>query len=73
MFSKDEALFSANSANSNKQFSELDIQKLHSLFSEQQDLYLLRFTLKIVKHIFTHEIETISVQQIHLQKCYIPI
>jgi len=68
MSSKDEAPSSTNGANSTKHSPELDVQKLHSLPSEQQDLYLLSFTSDLAKHASALDAETISAQQTHLKK-----
>ena len=69
MSSKDKAQTFTNGAqSSNQSIPELDVQKLHSLPSEQQDLYLLSFTSDIAKHVSTLDAESISAQQTHLKK-----
>ncbi|KAL8946295.1 MAG: hypothetical protein Q9222_007289, partial [Ikaeria aurantiellina] len=42
---------------------ELDVKKLHSLPSEQQDLYLLTFTLSLENHVCTLDHKEICYQQ----------
>lgn len=69
MSSREEAPSSTNGANSvTHSIPELDVQKLHSLPSEQQDLYLLSFTADIVKHASALDAESISAQQIQLKR-----
>ena len=47
---------------------ELDVSKLHSLASEQQDLYLFNFVTRLEKHIFGLSSTAIKSQQTHLKK-----
>lgn len=47
---------------------ELDIKKLHSLPSEQQDLYLLTFTADLAHHVATLEPDAASAGQIWIKK-----
>ncbi|KAI4142188.1 MAG: hypothetical protein LQ341_003277, partial [Variospora aurantia] len=47
---------------------ELDIPKLHSLPSEQQNLYLLTFTLGLEKQVFSLSHDEICLQQPHITK-----
>ncbi|MCJ1395322.1 hypothetical protein MMC18_008206 [Xylographa bjoerkii] len=51
-----------------KQEIELDVPKLHSLPSEQQDLYLFTFVTNLEKHIKSLEIEALKDQQAQLKK-----
>ncbi|MCJ1385140.1 hypothetical protein MMC17_008259 [Xylographa soralifera] len=51
-----------------KQEVELDIPKLHSLPSEQQDLYLFTFVTNLEKHIKSLKIEVLKDQQVELKK-----
>ena len=51
----------------------LDVQKLHALPSEQQDLYLLSFTSDLFKHVSALDTDEISAQQVHLKKELIQI
>ena len=46
----------------------LDIEKLHSLPSEQQDLYLLTFTSDLARHVSTLSSEAASAQQADVKK-----
>lgn len=47
---------------------QLDVQKLHSLPSEQQDLYLLTFSADLARHVAGLDSEAASAQQTHLKK-----
>jgi HEAT repeat-containing protein 5 len=47
---------------------ELDVPKLHSLSSEQQDLYLLTFTAHLTHHVSSLDKEAISDQQLQIKK-----
>ncbi len=47
---------------------QLDIQKLHSLPSDQQDLYLLSFTSDLARHVSSLDADGASAQQIYLKK-----
>ena len=47
---------------------ELDIQKLHSLPSEQQDLYLLTFSSDLARHVFGLDSDGASAHQIFVKK-----
>ncbi|KAI9879672.1 MAG: hypothetical protein M1830_007779 [Pleopsidium flavum] len=47
---------------------QLDVQKLHSLPSEQQDLYLLSFTSDLARHVASLDADGASAQQIFLKK-----
>jgi hypothetical protein len=47
---------------------ELDIPKLHSLSSEQQDLYLLTFTAHLTRHVSSLDNDVLSVQQLQIKK-----
>ncbi|KAI4286024.1 MAG: hypothetical protein L6R35_004516, partial [Caloplaca aegaea] len=47
---------------------ELDVPKLHSLPSEQQNLYLLTFTLGLEKQVFSLSHDEICLQQPHITK-----
>ncbi|KAI9741971.1 MAG: hypothetical protein M1834_000360 [Cirrosporium novae-zelandiae] len=47
---------------------QLDIPKLHSLPSEQQDFYLFNFTSDLVQYVRELDKESISAQQKHLKK-----
>ncbi|KAK5119793.1 hypothetical protein LTR16_004715, partial [Cryomyces antarcticus] len=49
-------------------YPELDIQKLHSLPSEQQDLYLLTFTSDLASHVSALDADSASAHQIFLKK-----
>ena len=51
-----------------KQEVELDISKLHSLPSEQQDLYLFTFVTNLDKHINSLNTEALKDQQLQLKK-----
>ena len=51
-----------------KQEIELDIPKLHSLPSEQQDLYLFTFVTNLEKHIKSLKVEVLKDQQVQLKK-----
>ena len=51
-----------------KQEVELDIPKLHSLPSEQQDLYLFTFVTNLERHIKSLKIEVLKDQQVQLKK-----
>ena len=69
MSGKEEAPSSTNGTDSSKQLSPaLDVQKLHSLPSEQQDLYLLSFTSDLAKYAAALDAESITAQQAHLKK-----
>ena len=46
---------------------QLDVQKLHSLPSEQQDLYLLTFTSDLARHVDQLNPEGASAQQSHIK------
>ncbi|KAL8994660.1 MAG: hypothetical protein Q9188_007003 [Gyalolechia gomerana] len=48
--------------------TELDVTKLHSLPSEQQNLYLLTFTLGLENYVCSLDPEGICLQQAHLTK-----
>ncbi|OCK79552.1 ARM repeat-containing protein [Lepidopterella palustris CBS 459.81] len=52
-------------SNSNPQ---LDIPKLHSLPSEQQDLYLLTFTSDLARHVSSLDADGASAHQIYVRK-----
>ncbi len=54
--------------NSSQSAPELDVQKLHSLPSEQQDLYLLSFTSDLDKHVSILDPDKASSQQAQLKK-----
>ncbi|KAF2180230.1 hypothetical protein K469DRAFT_640024 [Zopfia rhizophila CBS 207.26] len=54
-----------NGATSNP---ELDITKLHSLPSEQQDLYLLTFTSDLARHVASLDADGASAHQIYVKK-----
>lgn len=47
---------------------ELDIPKLHSLPSEQQDLYLLTFVSDLAKHASSLDADGASAQQLYIKK-----
>ena len=47
---------------------ELDIPKLHSLPSEQQDLYLLTFTSDLARHVCSLDADGASAHQIYVKK-----
>ena len=47
---------------------QLDVPKLHSLSSEQQDLYLFTFTSNLEKHIKSLDYDSLCAQQIHLKR-----
>ena len=47
---------------------ELDIEKLHALPSEQQDLFLLTFVTGLCRHIFTLDNEEVTNQQTILKR-----
>ena len=47
---------------------QLDLQKLHSLPSEQQDLYLFTFAVEFDKHVEALETEILSAQQTSLNE-----
>lgn len=47
---------------------ELDIEKLHALPSEQQDLYLLTFTSDLSRHVAALDKEAATAQQGHVKK-----
>ena len=47
---------------------ELDIQKLHALPSEQQDLYLLTFSASLQRFVASLTADEASAHQIHLKK-----
>jgi HEAT repeat-containing protein 5 len=49
-------------------YPELDITKLHSLASEQQDLYLLTFTSELARHVSLLDSDGASAQQIYVKK-----
>lgn len=69
MSSKEEASSLTNGANSSTHsIPELDVQKLHSSPSEQQDLYLLSFTSDLAKYASALDAESISAHQTHLKK-----
>lgn len=46
----------------------LDLSKLHSLPSEQQDLYLLSFTAELAAHAESLDVEGVSTHQAHIKK-----
>lgn len=48
--------------------ARLDIPKLHSLPSEQQDLYLFTFTVELENHVSSLEYEALCAQQTNLTK-----
>ncbi|RDL35275.1 ARM repeat-containing protein [Venustampulla echinocandica] len=47
---------------------ELDVKKLQSLPSEQQDLYLLRFVSTLTKHVESLEPDDCTAQQLYLKR-----
>ena len=47
---------------------ELDIEKLHSLPSEQQDLYLLTFSSDLARHVASLDSDGASAHQIYVKK-----
>ena len=47
---------------------ELDVPKLHSLASEQQDLYIFNFVTRLEKHVFGLSSTAFKSQQAHLKK-----
>jgi len=47
---------------------ELDIPKLHSLPSEQQDLYLLTFVTNLTRHVASLDADGASAQQLYVKK-----
>lgn len=47
---------------------QLDIKKLHSLPSEQQDLYLLTFSSKLARHVAALDADGVSAEQIWIKK-----
>jgi hypothetical protein len=47
---------------------ELDVQKLHSLPSEQQDLYLLTFTSDLTRHVASLDADGASAHQVYIKK-----
>lgn len=47
---------------------ELDVQKLHSLPSEQQDLYLLTFTSDLTRHVASLDTDGASAHQVYVKK-----
>ena len=47
---------------------QLDVSKLHSLPSEQQDLYLFTFVTSLESYIASLSTETLKIQQAHLKK-----
>jgi hypothetical protein len=47
---------------------ELDVQKLHSLPSEQQDLYLLTFTSDLNRHVASLDADGASAHQVYVKK-----
>ena len=47
---------------------QLDVQKLHSLPSEQQDLFLLTFTADLAKHVHSLDAEGATTEQVELKK-----
>lgn len=58
-----------NGTNSDRHsIPELDVQKLHSLPSEQQDLYLLNFTSDLARHVSSLDADGTSAQQTYLKK-----
>lgn len=49
-------------------YPELDVQKLHALPSEQQDLYLLTFSSDLTRHVAALDADGASAQQIYVKK-----
>ena len=56
------------SANGEAQPFQLDLPKLHSLPSEQQDLYLLTFTADLARHVDALDANGVSAEQAALKK-----
>ncbi|OCL07186.1 HEAT repeat protein-like protein [Glonium stellatum] len=57
-----------NPISANVSNPELDIPKLHSLPSEQQDLYLLTFTSDLARHVCSLDADGASAHQIYVKK-----
>lgn len=47
---------------------ELDVQKLHTLPTEQQDLYLLTFTSDLTRHVASLDADGASAHQVYVKK-----
>ncbi|GAB7366071.1 hypothetical protein MBLNU230_g7638t1 [Neophaeotheca triangularis] len=52
---------------------QLDVPKLHSLPSEQQDLYLLTFTTDLARHVEQLDSDGASAEQVYLKKEFFQI
>lgn len=55
-------------ADAASQRAELDVEKLHALPSEQQDLYLLTFTADLVQHTVSLDTEKLAAQQSYIKQ-----
>lgn len=59
---------SVSTSNGTASRPSLDISRMHSLPSEQQDLYLLTFTASLEQHVRSLDKDGVSTQQAHLKK-----
>lgn len=57
-----------SNGNSTSSMPELDVSRLHSLPSEQQDLYLLTFTASLDNHVRSLNKDGASLQQVHIKR-----
>lgn len=60
-------------ANGDYSTHQLDVQKLHALPSEQQELYLLTFTADLARHVEQLDSDGASAEQVYLKKEFFQI
>ncbi|KAI9796339.1 MAG: hypothetical protein M1825_000634, partial [Sarcosagium campestre] len=59
---------SRSSVDVEPEIAQLDVPKLHTLPSEQQDLFLLSFSTHLLRHVESLDAEGVKLQQVHLKK-----